>query len=623
MGMSRCAVIFAGFGCGSKRAVTQETSVNHDAATEFRKPQEPGFVSLSAPGLMAGRMQGSMTVFMRLSSLQALLTAVLVLGTVWAAPSTSPAGSRPDIVVILADDMGFSDLGCFGGEIRTPHLDQLAAKGLRFTQFYNASRCCPTRASLMTGQYPHKVGLARNGRSLTFNGLTMAEALKLAGYQTAMSGKWHLSLTPVLDDGGLHQRWLDHRYDPGRPFGPLETYPARRGFDQHYGVIWGVVDYFDPFSLVDGVEPVRRVPKDYYITDALTDKAVEYVETFAKVDRPFFLYLAYTAPHWPLHARPEDIARYRDRYRAGWHALRAERRKRQLALGLYEPGNTPLPKLMGNGPDWEALTEDQRAFESAKMAVHAAMVDRLDQGVGRVVDSLKAAGRFENTLILFLSDNGASPEIVDVPGYDRTSATRDGRPVRYSGMSPDELGSQTTYTMIGSWWANAANTPFRYWKAESFEGGNHTPAIVHWPAGLRVRPGSITPQVGHVIDILPTCLEVARVEYPSTYQGRSLTALDGLSLLPILQGRERAGHEALFFEHENGRALRVGDWKLVSVRRREAEWELYDLAKDRTETRNLARVEPERVQSMQQQWKAWFDEVMAVGREQETDGSPP
>lgn len=512
---------------------------------------------------------------------------------------------RPNIVLIMADDMGFSDAGCFGGEIHTPNLDRLAVNGLRFTQFYNCARCCPTRASLMTGQYAHKVGLARNGRDLTRNGITIAEALKQAGYNTAMAGKWHLSRTAPLDDEKLHQKWLDHQYDPGHPFAPLQTYPVNRGFDKHYGVIWGVIDYFDPFSLVDGTEPVESLPEDYYFTDAVTEKAVEYIRDFDGSDKPFFLYVAHCAPHWPLHARAEDIAKYRDVYKGGWEKLRRDRYERMLEMGLFDEENTPLPPIQDQGRKWSELTEGERAFEAAKMAVHAAMVDRIDQGIGKIVEILKRTGQFDNTVIFFLSDNGASPEVMQGPGYDRSSQTRDSRIIRYKGIL--DPGPQTTYTCIGPAWASASNTPFRYWKKESFEGGCHTPLIVHWPKGLGIRAGSVTEQVGHVIDILPTCLELAGVRYPRQYQGHDLTPLDGKSLAPVLSGKRRKGHDRLFFEHMGGRAVRMGDWKLVALK--DEPWTLYHLPEDRTETNDLAAKQPDRVRAMSQEWNRWARRV--------------
>jgi arylsulfatase len=512
---------------------------------------------------------------------------------------------RPNIVIIMADDMGFSDAGCFGGEIQTPNLDKLASNGLRFTQFYNCARCCPTRASLMTGQYPHKVGLTRNGQSLTRNGITIAEALKQAGYNTAMAGKWHLSRTDTLNDTKLHQKWLDHQHDPGHPFAPLETYPVSRGFDKHYGVIWGVIDHFDPFSLVEGTKTVEDVPDDYYFTDAICEKSVQYIREFDQSDKPFFLYVAHCAPHWPLHARPEDIAKYKDTYKDGWEKLRQDRYERMIEMGLFKKDNTPLPPIQDRGRKWAQLPEQEKSFQASKMAVHAAMVDRVDQGVGKIIEVLKQTGQLDNTVIFFLSDNGASPEIMYEPGYDRSSQTRDGRKIRYRGIF--DPGSETTYTCIGAPWASASNTPFRYWKKESFEGGCHTPLIIHWPKGLRTKPGSITTQVGHVIDIMPTCLELAGAKYPDSYNGHTLTPLDGKTLIPILKNKEREGHERLFFEHMGGRAVIEGDFKLVAMEDRP--WELYNLSRDRTEMDNLAAKHPERVNAMSSQWENWAASV--------------
>ncbi|MHC4323393.1 MAG: arylsulfatase [Planctomycetota bacterium] len=513
-----------------------------------------------------------------------------------------PAGQkRPNILIIMADDMGFSDIGCFGGEIQTPNLDKLAARGLRFTQFYNCARCCPTRASLMTGQYPHKVGLARNGQSLTRNGITIAEALKQAGYNTAMAGKWHLSRTDTLKDPKLHQKWLDHRHDPGRPFAPLETYPVSRGFDKHYGVIWGVIDFFDPFSLVEGTKTIETVAEDYYFTDAINEQSLRYIREFGQSEKPFFLYLAHCAPHWPLHARPEDIAKYKVKYKDGWEKLRQDRYERMIEMGLIKKENTPLPPIQDRGRRWAELTEQEKSFQASKMAVHAAMVDRIDQGLGRIIEALEQTGQLDNTVIFFLSDNGASPEVPGVPGYDRSSQTREGRKIRYKGFS--EPGPETTYTGIGAPWASASNTPFRYWKKESFEGGCHTPLIVHWPEGLRVKPGSITSQAGHVTDIMPTCLELAAAKYPDRYKGHALTPLDGKTLTPILKGRQREGHEILFFEHMGGRAVIEGEWKLVALK--DHPWELYNLSRDRTETENLAGSNPDRVRAMSNKWEKW------------------
>jgi arylsulfatase len=380
---------------------------------------------------------------------------------------------------------------------------------------------------------------------------------------------------------------------------------VNRGFDKHYGVIWGVIDFFDPFSLVDGTEAVEKVSEDYYFTDAITTKSVEYIREMSRSDKPFFLYVAHCAPHWPLHARPEDIKKYKDAYKGGWEKLRRDRYQRMLKLGLFEKENTPLPPIQDNGKKWDELSEKEKQFQAAKMSVHAAMVDRVDQGIGKIVKTLEQIGQLDNTIIFFLIDNGASPEVPTRPGYDRTAQTRDGRKVRYKSF--DKPGAETTYTGIGPAWASASNTPFRYWKKESYEGGCHTPLIVHWPAGLKVRPGSITEEVGHAIDVMPTCLELASAKYPTKYRDYLLTPLDGKSLASLLKGERRKGHETLFFEHMGGRAVRKGDWKLVALKNEP--WRLYDLAEDRTETNDLAAKFPERVQAMSQEWKQWAKEV--------------
>ncbi|HEX6986495.1 MAG TPA: sulfatase-like hydrolase/transferase, partial [Planctomycetaceae bacterium] len=351
---------------------------------------------------------------------------------------------RPNVVLILADDLGYSDLGCYGGEIATPHLDALAADGLRFTQFYNCARCCPTRAALMTGLYPHQAGVGGmtfdegvpgyRGH-LTPNTVTVAEVLSAAGYRTLMAGKWHLSLTA---DGPRNALWVSHRLDLG-PFSDPATDPVGRGFDEHYGTTWGVVNYFDPFSLVRNAEPVPSVPEGYYYTDALSDEAVRMIRDAAPAaktgERPFFLYLAYTAPHWPLHAPEEDVAKYADTYRDGWEAVRRKRYGRMADLGLIDAATAPL-SAPAEGRPWEA--EPHRDWEARAMAVHAAMVTRMDAGIGRVLEALEAQGLAEDTLVLFLSDNGASPERIARPGFDRPSHTRDGREIAYP--QPDDPG---------------------------------------------------------------------------------------------------------------------------------------------------------------------------------------
>ncbi len=523
---------------------------------------------------------------------------------------------RPNIIIMMADDMGFSDVGCYGGEIQTPNIDALATKGLRFTQFRNSSRCCPTRASLMTGLYPHQVGLTRNRHSLTRDGVTIAEALKESGYHTAMVGKWHLSKTLTLN-GSDHQKWLDHQIEHG-PFGPIESYPANRGFEKFYGIIWGVINYFDPFSLVEGTEPVKEVPEDFYLTDAITDKAIEYISEFSKSDKPFFLYYSQCAPHWPIHALPEDIAKYKETYKEGWEVLRAKRYQRQLDMGLFDKAVTPLPTIMGKEKTWAQLTKQEKAFNSRKMAVHAAMIDRVDQNLGRLLEQLKSFGKFENTVFFFLSDNGASPEITGGPGYDRTSQTRQGQKVLYGNTIPTELlGSELSYTGIGSKWANASNTPFRFWKKESYEGGCNTPFIVHWPKGLKQK-GFVDVQ-GHVIDLMPTCLDLAQANYPRSFQGQKRLGLEGQSLMDVINGTVTTGQTTHCFEHMGGRAVVSGDWKIVAMAKAK-KWDLYHLSKDLTETQNLAAQFPDKVKELSDVWQRWADRVGALAAPQKRRG---
>ncbi len=528
------------------------------------------------------------------------------------------ASERPNILLVMVDDMGWSDLGCYGGEARTPAIDSLARNGLRFSTFYNTGRCCPTRASLLTGLYPHQAGVGR----MTFDTgtpgyrgwlqrttVTIAEVLRGAGYRTAMAGKWHLSLTKSLDN---HMKHLNNQVIR-TTFSDPATYPVARGFEEHYGIIWGVVNYFDPFSLVHNTEAIRTVPKDYYITDALTDHAEQYIEKYSRDGKPFFLYLAYTAPHWPLHARPEDIEKYKDTYTAGWQAIREARYKRQVALGLIDPTTAALSERYRPKRTWE--TNATRNWDARAMAVHTAMIDRVDQGIARIIRKLKKLNLFDNTVVLFLSDNGASPEEPSRPGFDRTSQTRDGRDVTYYGRGKPKTvmpGPETTYAGFGPHWANVANTPFRYWKATQHEGGIRTPLIIHWPKGITLTPGTITHSPGHVIDIMATCVDLAGATYPEEYQGNTITPLEGKSLVPILSGTKRDGHEAIFFEHFGSRAVRRGAWKLVALEN--GPWELYDMTTDHTETKNLAGDHPDKVAKLAALWEAWAKRTQVYPR---------
>ncbi|MDR1864547.1 MAG: arylsulfatase [Bacteroidales bacterium] len=525
--------------------------------------------------------------------------------------------NRPNILVILADDLGYSDLGCYGGEIQTPNLDKLAQNGLRFSRFYNAGRSCPTRASLLTGLYPHQAGIGR----MTFNAslpgyrgqltnqcVTIAEVLREAGYHTGMAGKWHVSETQLRDD---QREWLAHRvqYDT---FADMESYPTRRGFNDFYGIIYGVVDHFDPFSLVNGETPVASVPADYYITDALSDSAASYIRRYSSSDKPFFIYLSYTAPHWPLHALPEDIKKYENTYKAGWEAIRNARYERMKKLGIFDQSSDYLTDRRPD-KEWDANPDGE--WDARAMAVHAAMIDRMDQGVGKVLNALQTAGKSDNTLILFLSDNGCSPEICQ--NYtggenDRPDMLRDGTPIIYPRKKEVLPGAETTYASIGPEWANVANVPFRFWKAKMYEGGICTPMIAYWPAGIRAKKNATTSQPCHIMDIMATCIDLAKTAYPKSHKGKDIIPMEGKSFLPVLKKGKREGHPVIGFEHFNEKALMSDDgWKIVQPGKNK-EWELYHLKQDRTEMHDVASQYPDRVKRMATLYEAWAERTLVI-----------
>jgi arylsulfatase len=527
------------------------------------------------------------------------------------AASAEKKEKRPNIIVILADDLGYSDLGSYGGEIQTPNLDHLAMNGIRFTSFYNTSRCCPTRASLLTGVYNQQAGIGQMTTDMnlpgyrghiTDNVVTLAEVLKDAGYRTAMTGKWHVSTTIQQANGEEQLKWLNHQ--ASHPyFSPVEQYPVNRGFEKYYGNIFGVVNFFDPFSLVNGTSPVESVPRGYYHTDALNDSAAAYVREFSKGEQPFFLYLAHTAPHWPLQALPEDISKYENTYKAGWDAIREARYKKMIELGLVDPATTALSPRMGKELSWEANPDKE--WDARAMAVHAAMVDRMDQGIGRLIATLKETGELENTLILFLSDNGASPEnsMRYGPGFDRPSQTRDGRVIHYPVNKKVLPGTDTSFASIGDRWANVCNTPYQYAKAQSYEGGVRTPVIAYWPAGIKEK-GKITRQLGHVMDFMPTVVELADARYPTQYKGKSIQPLTGISLVPALKGRDTAMDRALYNEHFGARYVREGTWKMVSLSG-DSSWHLYNIQEDETELKDVAGKHPDVVNRLAAQWQNW------------------
>ena len=529
-------------------------------------------------------------------------------------PLVAADAKGPNILIILADDMGFSDIGCYGGEIQTPNLDALAAGGVRFTQFYNTARCCPTRASLLTGLYPHQTGV---GHMMEDRGLpgyrgdlnrrcvTIAEALKPAGYRSYALGKWHLTPATTAELEAKTHNW-----------------PMQRGFDRYYGTVHGAGSYFDPSALVRDnalltvANDPEYQPEHFYYTDAITDHAVKFIREHARehAAEPFFLYTAFTAAHWPLHAKEADISKYKGRYDGGYEPIRAARWARQKQMGLVD-------KKWGQSPPAESWDEvKDKAFESRCMEVYASQVDCMDQGIGRIVAELKAQGQFENTLILFLQDNGASAEPTGrgpnataraehptLPALDKETRqhnsvpkqTRDGWPVRQGlGVMP---GGPDTYLAYGRGWANVSNTPFREYKHWTHEGGIGTPLIAHWPAGIaRDRAGKLEMQPGHLIDLMATCMDVSGAKYPAEHGSEPIQPMEGVSLRPAFAGQPLARAQPLFWEHEANRAIRDGDWKLVA--KEGQPWELYDLAQDRAELHDLASTEPDRVKTLAAKW---------------------
>lgn len=516
-------------------------------------------------------------------------------------PSVQNRDNRPNIVVILVDDMGYSDIGCFGSEIRTPAIDRLATEGVRFTQFYNCARCCPTRASILTGLYPHQAGVGHMVANLgvrSYQGylrddcVTIAEVLREAGYRTMMSGKWHVGGSYTINSEEWH---------PGTPDAPR---PVDRGFQEHWGTLGGAGSYFRPHTLIHNETLIEVPDEGFYLTDAITDRAVDMIDGTADAEEPFFLYLAYTAPHWPLHALPEDIERYRGTYRKGWDALRTARHETLKGNGILDP-RWPISPRDETVPTWDDAQHQD--WEDARMAVYAAQVDRLDQGIGRVMAKLQAEGLEENTLVFFLSDNGGCAELMREDGPRRSvlSETIDGRPVRVGNRPEIIPGGADTFLSYDTPWANASNTPFRLYKHWVHEGGISTPLIAYWPAGIE--GGGIVHSPGHVIDIMATCVEVAGAQYPEWYGGREITPLEGESLLPALRGEEWTRERPIYWEHEGNRAVRMDRWKLVS--KFPGDWELYDMIEDRTELVDLAgRHRPQR-DRMIRAYDEWAERV--------------
>ena len=517
--------------------------------------------------------------------------------------------------------MGWSDIGCYGSEIETPNLDRLAKNGLRFTQFYNTGRCCPTRASLLTGTYPHQAGI---GHMMNDTGLpgykgdlgtdvqTIAEVLKPAKYSTYLSGKWHV--TPKVTPGSSQHNW-----------------PRQRGFDRFYGTIHGAGSFFDPNSLTRGntlISPYadkEYEPEVFYYTDAINDHATRFINEH-KGDDPFFLYVAHTAPHWPMHALPEDMEKYKGRYDDGWEVIRQARYQRQLEMGLIDP-------------KWKLSPRDAEMWKDAKnkeweirlMEAYAAMVDRLDQGLGKVIGALEKRKMLDNTLIMFIADNGgcaegmgrkegiqykdSDPEILkpmkatDLQMDMIPKRTRDGVVMKQG--TEVMTGGADTYHGYGKAWANVSNTPFREYKHWVHEGGISTPLVAHWPKGISEKlRGKFEHQPAHLIDLMATCVDLAKADYPKEVKGQKIVPMQGVSLKPTFSGKAIKREDPIYWEHEGNRAIRIGKWKLVAKGSNGA-WQLYDLKEDRSELNDLSEKHPQRAKEMADQWEAWAIEAKA------------
>ena len=520
--------------------------------------------------------------------------------------------NRPNILLILNDDMGYSDIGCYGGEVHTPSLDRLAYNGLRYTQFYNTARCCPSRASLLTGLHPHQADVGHMMDNLDIDGYlgdlspntaTIAEVLHAAGYCTYMSGKWHVT---------LHQHDKKHNW------------PLQRGFDRFYGTMAGASSYWDATALTDGNERIKSPRSGFYsITDDFSDHMATFIEDHAseRADKPFFGYLAYTAPHWPLHAPEEDIAHYHGRFDAGWDKLREQRLERMVRMGIIHP-NWRLSPRDPSQPPWD--DEPNKEWQARRMQVYAAQIERMDRGIGRVIDALERTGQLENTLIIFLADNGGCAEEFPVRMRYHEEypwepiRTRDGRVVQYGNGPTVWPGGEDTYSSYGVAWANLSNTPFREYKHWVHEGGISTPFIVHWPAGIDAKHnGKLRHQAGQLPDVMATFLDVAGAKYPAMRDGNEVQPCEGFSMRQTFDGGEPL-RDVLYFEHEGNKCVRRGKWKMVT--KHPGGWELYDMELDRTELNDLSAKHPQIVAELSKLYDAWaerigvrpWDEVLAA-----------
>lgn len=516
--------------------------------------------------------------------------------------TASAKTSRPNVILILADDMGFADLGCTGSEIQTPNIDALAQGGAMLSAMYNCARCCPTRASLLTGLYPHNAGVGHMGANLgtpAYQGFlrndsaTIAEHLRASGYATLMSGKWHVA-------GDFEARNVDS-WRVGDVEHPT---PRQRGFDRFYGIMDGATHFFSPHYMLEDDSRVETVPDDFYFTDAITEKSIGMIEGAVEDEKPFFLYLAHTAPHWPLHAHPEDIARYDGIYSKGWDHIRTARHETMNGSGVFQRGWNISPRD-NSVHGW--AQEENKDWEASKMATYAAMVDRMDQSIGTLIAALKRLGQFDNTLIMFLSDNGGCAEFMAEDGWAKfyPDQTHDGKQITMGNVTGLRPGDAQTFQSYDKPWANVSNAPFRLYKHYVHEGGISTPLVVHWPEGFAPRSTAHAPC--HVVDILPTILEVTGAAYQTEVGGHEIQPLQGESLLGLFRGADWQREQPIFWEHEGNAAIRLGQFKLVRLHDRP--WELYDIEADRTELTDLAGRNPTLERDLIRQYQTWADRV--------------
>jgi arylsulfatase len=530
---------------------------------------------------------------------------------------------KPNVIVILTDDMGFSDIGCFGSEIKTPNIDKLAANGISFTHFYNTSRCSPSRVSLMTGLYPHQAGMgflsnynydeAGYVDDLSKNAVTMAEVFKQAGYATYMSGKWHLNKEKSIPND-------------------RSNWPLQRGFDRFFGMLIGSGSFYDPGTLMQDNTFIAP-GKDFYLTHAITDNVVRFIDENPK-EKPFFFYIAYTAAHWPLQAPENEIQKYKGVYDKGWDETRKQRFEKLKKLGIIS-NKAILTERGVDIPEWK--NEPMKEWQVRRMEVYAAMIDIMDQGIGKIISTLEKNGELENTVIFYMHDNGGCAETLnsketEIPLTDEQKKgkpfakdsiflgkiptyTRDGEFIRSGkGVMP---GPANTWTAYGEEWANVSSTPFRLYKHFVHEGGIATPLIVHWPEGIKAK-GKLRTQPGHLIDIMATCVEIAGLNYPTNFNGNTIHSLEGKSLVPAFTNKA-IPREFIFWEHEGNRAIRMGNWKLVSKTRKQKKftpadenlWELYDMDRDPSEISNLALKYPDKVKTMAALWEKEAQRTMA------------